>query len=137
MPRDGDVDYGKYSDQELLEALQGINAKLAPENYRSLTEEMHRRGVSATPVSARRKGPALLALAVALVMIAVFQYGVLRFPDAPIRPCGDESFCGKQGQPHTAVDYRAFVLWERSLLFIWPSGMLAVVLLIRKRTPKS
>jgi hypothetical protein len=51
-------------------------------------------------------------------MIAVFFYGVGRYPDGPIHPCVEgenylikyhpDGYCGKQGQPHTADEYQAF-----------------------------
>jgi hypothetical protein len=64
-------------------------------------------------------------------MLGVFSYGLLRFPDAPLHPCGLDSYCGKQGQPHSEKEYRAFVLWQSTLEWTWLPGMLALLLLTR------
>ncbi len=48
-----------------------------------------------------------------------FFLGMGKFPDAPIRRCG-LSYCGKQGQPHSKIDFERFSLWETGLEFGWP-----------------
>ena len=71
---------------------------------------------------------------VALVMMSVFYYGWFKYPDAPIHECsGPTGFCGKQGQPHTALEFQQFEIWQTSLFVIWPMGMLIVFLINRKR----
>jgi hypothetical protein len=35
------------------------------------------------------------------IMLMLFVYGLVRFPDAPLHSCVDHGYCGKQGQPHT------------------------------------
>lgn len=52
----------------------------------------------------------------ALVM-ALFFYGMIQFPNAPIKPCGTE-YCGKYGAKVTREVYEAFVIWERTLLIV-------------------
>ena len=68
-------------------------------------------------------------------MLCVFAYGMIRFPDAPIHPCPTHDYCGKQGQAHTVDDYTAFTMWERTLFYLWPTGMVTLLLLRRKRRP--
>ena len=65
-------------------------------------------------------------------MGTVFIYGMVRFPDAPIHQCAT-GFCGKQGQPHTLVDYRAFDVWQTTFFGIWPFGLVSLYLLQRHR----
>jgi len=66
-------------------------------------------------------------------MLCFFFYGVVRFPDSPIHPCEEHQYCGKQGQPHTYNDFKAFTFWQTTCLYTWPVGLLAVFLLNRKR----
>jgi hypothetical protein len=102
MPNDGDVNYSSYSNAELLEAFQGINSKLYPENHRNLTEELRSRGVPVRPLAppqpetladaafARAPRPmevqvSVLLLAVALVTGAAQAITALRkLPDPAI-----------------------------------------------------
>jgi len=147
MPRDGEVDYGAYTNAELVEAAAGINAKLVPENYRRLVEEMQARGIAASPVPAARTRSRTVRIVGCLVfaMIAtdylIFAYGTSRFSDGPISPCGEDRYCGKQGQAHSLEDYDAYVAWERALLL---SGIAVVITLViggaaiaRSREPDS
>ena len=54
-----------------------------------------------------------LSYCIGLVMVVLFVYGLIRYPDLPIREC-PSGYCGKQGQPHTAAEYRAFNAWQRA-----------------------
>jgi hypothetical protein len=72
---------------------------------------------------------------VATTMVGYFAYGVVRFPDSPIHPCGQGRYCGKQGQPHTLEDYRAHQLWQTGLIWGWPLGIVLLVLIKRKIPP--
>ena len=63
---------------------------------------------------------------------AWFLWGVVNFPDAPIRRCG-VSYCGKQSQPHTQTDFDRFCTWETGLMFGWPIVMLGLWWLARRR----
>jgi hypothetical protein len=67
-------------------------------------------------------------------MIGYFAYGLVRFPDSPIHPCGEGRYCGKQGQPRTLADYRAHQLWQTGLMWGWPLGMV-VLFLIKRQIP--
>ena len=40
----------------------------------------------------------LLSYIIGLVMVVLFVYGLIRYPDLPIREC-PSGYCGKQGQP--------------------------------------
>lgn len=60
-----------------------------------------------------------------------FLYGWFAYPDAPLHPCGQDRFCGKQGQPHTSADYEAFLRWQTSLFVTHPLALLAGLLLKR------
>lgn len=66
-------------------------------------------------------------------MLCFFAYGVIRFPDSPIHPCRINQYCGKQGQPHTLQDFKAFHFWETTCMYAWPVGLLAMFLLNRKQ----
>jgi hypothetical protein len=77
----------------------------------------------------------ILAGIVAATMFGYFAYGMVRFPDSPIHPCDDGRYCGKQGQPHTLKDYHAHQLWQTGLMWGWPLGMVALVLIKRKIPP--
>ena len=53
---------------------------------------------------------------------------VFRYPDLPIREC-PSGYCGKEGQPHTAAEYRAFNAWQITLMIGWPIGIAAMLFL--------
>ncbi len=40
--------------------------------------------------------------------IIFFFYGFMQFPDSPIRLCGENQYCGKQGQSHTVEDFERY-----------------------------
>ena len=62
-------------------------------------------------------------------MIGLFFYGMYQYPDAPLHPCKEHDYCGKQGQPHTQKQFEEFKRWETTLMWSWPLGMLALFLL--------
>ena len=72
-------------------------------------------------------------------MAALFIYGLGRFPDGPIHKCvpgtayavmqHPSGYCGKQGQPHTVEDYRAYEIWERTFFIVWPVGLASIAAL--------
>ena len=68
-------------------------------------------------------------------MFGYFAYGLARFPDSPIHPCGKGRYCGKQGQAHTLEDFLADQLWQTGLMWGWPLGMVVLVLIKRKIPP--
>jgi hypothetical protein len=71
------------------------------------------------------------------LMIGLFCFGMWKFPDAPIHPCGDGKYCGKQGQPHTYKDYESYNLWNTTMLYLWPIGMGCLILLRSKKDAKT
>lgn len=73
---------------------------------------------------------------IAAIMLVFFFYGIVRFPDGPVHPCGINRYCGKQGQPHTLQQYRAFKTWETTLLYMWPVGLISLALLNKSRWRK-
>jgi hypothetical protein len=73
----------------------------------------------------------IVTVVVSAAMLALFGYGLFRFPDAPLHPCGVNGYCGKQGQPRTEKEYRDFVMWQNTLEWTWLPGMVALVLLTR------
>ena len=75
-----------------------------------------------------------LSYCIGLVMVVLFVYGLIRYPDLPIREC-PSGYCGRQGQPHTAAEYNAFKIWQRTLFIVWPIGML-IMLLLQRGKPK-
>jgi hypothetical protein len=77
----------------------------------------------------------ILGGVVMATMLVYFVYGLVRFPDAPIHPCGEGRYCGKQGQPHAVEDYRAHQSWQIGLMWLWPLGMIALFLIKKKIPP--
>jgi len=77
----------------------------------------------------------ILAGIVIAIMLGYFAYGLVRFPDAPIHPCGENRYCGKQGQPRTVEDYRAHQMWQTGLMWGWPLGIVVLVLIKKKFPP--
>jgi predicted secreted protein len=75
-----------------------------------------------------------LSYCIGLVMVVLFVYGLIRYPDLPIREC-PSGYCGRQGQPHTAAEYNAFSIWQTTLFIVWPIGML-IMLLLQRGKPK-
>jgi hypothetical protein len=71
------------------------------------------------------------AIAIQAMMGIVFFYGLVRFFDAPLHPCPEHGYCGKQGQPHTEREYKEFEIWQTTLIVVWPIGMLTLYLLNR------
>ena len=66
---------------------------------------------------ARRRGPVAKALLVAcfvmgLIAAATLVYGLIAFPDAPIRQTAS-GYVSKHGAPHTRDGYERFKLWEK------------------------
>ena len=90
---------------------------------------------SPTLVLARR----LLTYLIMAATISWFAWGIIKFPDAPIHLCDSATdflysdhpigFCGKQGQSHTAEDFRLYDIWQRTILWIWMPGIVAISLL--------
>jgi len=78
----------------------------------------------------------ILAACVVTVMMATFVYGLVLFPDAPVKKCingqpGD--YCGRHGLHYTATDYATFETWQTTLFVVWPVGLLALVILLRPK----
>jgi hypothetical protein len=65
-------------------------------------------------------------------VVVLFVYGLIRYPDLPIREC-PSGYCGKQGQPHTAAEYSAFNAWQIALMIGWPIGIAALLFLQREK----
>jgi hypothetical protein len=72
-----------------------------------------------------QKSAQLLTYVIATAMVAIFFYGAVRLRDAPIHECAT-GYCGKQGQPHTVADYRAFSAWQTTFFIVWPLGLAAL-----------
>lgn len=66
---------------------------------------------------------AVVTLAISTAIL--FGYGIYRFPDAPIRQCGDDCFRNKLGEPRTADEYHAFYIWLR----VTPTLLVSAVVL--------
>jgi hypothetical protein len=68
--------------------------------------------------------------------LAVFVFGFIHYPDAPIRPCGlldGAHYCGKLGGAHTREEFERFTLWQRTLYISWPFGIIGALYLRRQR----
>jgi hypothetical protein len=73
---------------------------------------------------------------IAATMLVFFSYGLIRFPDAPIHLCGTGRYCGKWGRPHTLQQYRAFSIWQTTLIYMWPTGLISLAVLKKDRLRK-
>jgi hypothetical protein len=73
---------------------------------------------------------------IAATMFVFFFYGIVRFPDGPIHPCGTNRYCGKWGRPHTLQQYRAFEIWETTLIYMLPVGIISLALLNKDKVRK-
>ena len=135
--RDGDLSYSTYSNEELWEAHEGIDPLRYPVNFKNLLDEMAARGIAAndsadhSPTSFAAKMRGIVAIAIVASTLCIFFVGMERFADGPIRPCGVNQYCGKQGQLHSAADYAAFRRWETTTLLLWPFNMLAFAALVQ------
>jgi hypothetical protein len=78
----------------------------------------------------------LLSYIIGLVIVALFVYGLIRYPDLPIREC-PSGYCGRQGQPRTAAEYRAFNAWQITLMIGFPIGIAAMLFLQHKKPKDS
>jgi hypothetical protein len=67
-----------------------------------------------------------------ILAIAWFLYGVIYFLDAPIKPCGEEIYCGKQGQIRTEDEYKSFKFWETGLIIVY-SIMFFLAIMSRRK----
>ena len=88
-------------------------------------------------VTRKRRWRRNASIVIATMMGILFVYGLIRFPDAPLHACGDHTYCGKQGQPHTQKEFEDFEIWPNALLGAWPIGMLALYILNRDRIRSS
>jgi hypothetical protein len=75
---------------------------------------------------------ALLISLVAL-FVGIFFYGLVCYPDAPIRQCNADQFCGKSNKLHSEEDFRGFVAWEKTLVYSLGFAVLAGGILIKRR----
>jgi hypothetical protein len=73
------------------------------------------------------------SIIIAAMMGILFVYGLIRFPDAPLNSCGYHSYCGKQGQSHTQKQFEDFEVWQNTLFWVWPIGLVALYILNRDR----
>jgi hypothetical protein len=84
-------------------------------------------------VTRKRRWRRNASIVVAAMMGILFAYGLIRFPDAPLHVCGDNVYCGKQGQPRTQRQFESFEIWQNTLFWVWPIGMLVLYVLNRDR----
>jgi hypothetical protein len=66
---------------------------------------------------------------IALFMISAAT-GPWRFPDAPVRQCGAEQFCGRSGGLHSEMEFKSYVAWERTTLILFPVAVASVGILV-------
>jgi len=84
-------------------------------------------------IARKRRWRRNASIVIAALMGILFAYGLIRFPDAPLHACGDNIYCGKQGQPHTERQFKDFEIWQNTLVWVWPIGLLALYVLNRDR----
>jgi hypothetical protein len=71
---------------------------------------------------------------VSAIMLAVFIYGAARFSDGPIGEY-QGGYHSTRGVPHTAEEYRAYKIWEKTIFIVWPLGI-AIGFLLQYAKPK-
>jgi hypothetical protein len=74
---------------------------------------------------------------IAVRLAPIQQNGLVRFSDAPLHTCVDHGYCGKQGQPHTQREFETFEIWQNTLSWVWPIGMVVLYVLNRDRIRQS
>jgi hypothetical protein len=84
-----------------------------------------------------KKWKTLLELCAGLPIVAAFGYGFIIYPNAPLEACtAPTGYCDKMGGPHAVAEYRAFLRWERTTIFvILPAGAFALFLIRRPSKP--
>ena len=65
---------------------------------------------------------------VSIFTLIWFVSGIVRFPDSPIQACGENNYCGKQGQHRSKEDFENFKLWETVNLIAFPTVFLLLIL---------
>ncbi len=88
----------------------------------------------------------LLAL-LGVVWAAWFVGGVIVFPDGPLHRCTPYetykfsyqpySYCGKQGQSRSEVDFRNYEVWQISVFLLPAAGMITAGLLRGRQNRKA
>ena len=68
-----------------------------------------------------------------VLFVCVFAYGFVTYPDAPIRRCGADQFCGKSNKPHSEQEFKDFTNWESMLVLSFASAFVAGYVLQRRR----
>lgn len=63
----------------------------------------------------------------AMVILGMFIYGMVMFPDAPISP-SPHGYYGRFGNPHSEAEYQHFVLWSRAYLAVFVLAMVYVII---------
>jgi hypothetical protein len=58
-----------------------------------------------------------------MLFVAAAALFVWNFPDAPIRQCGADQFCGRSDGLHTQADFRKYVALERAMLITLPLSL--------------
>jgi hypothetical protein len=71
--------------------------------------------------------------AVGAVMLVLFAYGAIRFGDGPISEY-QGGYRSTRRVPHTAEEYRAYKIWEKTIFIVWPLGI-AIGFLLQRTKP--
>jgi hypothetical protein len=87
--------------------------------------------ISAEPVGLMRKPYKAITNILGFAIVVVFFYGIVRFPDFPLEPCGANKYCGHHGHFYTVSEYHAYLTWHQVLWWGSSLAILAVYLLYR------
>lgn len=68
-----------------------------------------------------------------VIFVGVLVYGIVSYPDGPIRECGADQFCGKWNRLHTEQEFKDFITWENVLLYSFASAVVAGGVLASRR----
>lgn len=76
----------------------------------------------------------LLKLVFTFTLIWFF-YGMIKYPDGLISNCGENKYCGKQGQHYTVEDFEDYKRWGTINIIAFPATFLLGI--INKKINKS
>jgi len=81
-----------------------------------------------------------ICITLIVIVVLIMAFGIIKWPDAPIRQTPAGGFVGKTGVAHTSEDYELFNLWLKSLLVSFPLAFAVnfiAVIAKRKRKKES
>jgi hypothetical protein len=90
-------------------AIGGMMERAMSDRFAAAVREVFSRCVPASKAELAQR-------IVVAVSLCLFAYGVVMYPDGPIRPCGEAAYCEKGGTSRSEAEFRAFKRWEITTL---------------------